>query len=107
MKTPVRLTVHKSPTFDLQVISALTNGLPAKDLSKPNNYSNPYSSRDVSAAQRVALFRDYVASDDRGAEWIRNNVRILRGFNLGCTCRRGQPCHADVLLEMANAEVAA
>jgi hypothetical protein len=27
----------------------------------------------------------------------------LRGKNLACWCRLGEPCHADVLLELANA----
>ncbi len=27
----------------------------------------------------------------------------LRGKNLACWCRLDQPCHADVLLELANA----
>lgn len=27
---------------------------------------------------------------------------VLRGKNLACWCKPGQPCHADVLLEMAN-----
>jgi hypothetical protein len=27
----------------------------------------------------------------------------LRGKDLACWCRPGQPCHADVLLELANA----
>lgn len=29
--------------------------------------------------------------------------RALRGKNLACWCKPGQPCHADVLLEIANA----
>jgi hypothetical protein len=28
----------------------------------------------------------------------------LRGKNLACWCRPGTPCHADVLLELANAK---
>jgi hypothetical protein len=28
----------------------------------------------------------------------------LRGKNLACFCKIGEPCHADVLLELANAE---
>lgn len=28
----------------------------------------------------------------------------LRGKNLACWCRPGAPCHADVLLELANRE---
>ena len=27
---------------------------------------------------------------------------VLRGKNLACWCRLGEPCHADVLLAMAN-----
>lgn len=30
--------------------------------------------------------------------------RDLRGKNLACFCALDQPCHADVLLEIANAE---
>jgi hypothetical protein len=26
----------------------------------------------------------------------------LKGKNLACWCKEGQPCHADVLLELAN-----
>ena len=29
----------------------------------------------------------------------------LRGKNLACWCRPGTPCHADVLLKLANAEL--
>lgn len=32
----------------------------------------------------------------------RDVVRELRGKNLACWCKLGQPCHADVLLEIAN-----
>ncbi len=31
----------------------------------------------------------------------------LRGKNLACWCKPGTPCHADVLLELANAPIAA
>jgi hypothetical protein len=31
------------------------------------------------------------------------NLPHLRGKNLACWCKPGQPCHADVLLEIANA----
>lgn len=39
-------------------------------------------------------------------EWVapreRPDLRPLRGKNLACWCRLDQPCHADVLLELAN-----
>ena len=40
------------------------------------------------------------------AEWVTvEDVRLeLRGKNLACWCRLDQPCHADVLLEIANAD---
>jgi hypothetical protein len=31
-------------------------------------------------------------------------MRELRGKNLACWCKPGEPCHADVLLELANSE---
>ncbi|TIX70019.1 MAG: DUF4326 domain-containing protein [Mesorhizobium sp.] len=37
---------------------------------------------------------------------ISNIVSQLRGKNLACWCKAGEPCHADVLLEIANREAA-
>jgi hypothetical protein len=31
-------------------------------------------------------------------------TEVLRGKNLACWCKPGDPCHADVLLELANAK---
>ena len=33
---------------------------------------------------------------------ILNSLALLRGADLCCWCRLDQPCHADVLLELAN-----
>lgn len=38
-----------------------------------------------------------------GSDFVRRWLRPLRGKNLGCWCKIGEPCHADVLLELANA----
>ena len=35
-------------------------------------------------------------------EFIKRNLRKLRGVNLACWCKPGLSCHADVLLELAN-----
>lgn len=41
-------------------------------------------------------------------EWLKRQHRVgahigqLRGADLACWCRLDQPCHADVLLELAN-----
>lgn len=34
-------------------------------------------------------------------------VEELRGFDLACWCKEGDPCHADVLLEIANSPAGA
>lgn len=41
---------------------------------------------------------------DATAALILSNLGELRGKNLACFCPLDQPCHADVLLEIANAE---
>ena len=49
----------------------------------------------------TALFNDYLKRPEQAD--YRGVVRAeLRGKNLACWCPLDQPCHADVLLEMAN-----
>jgi hypothetical protein len=53
----------------------------------------------VDPALAVDLFRSWIAdvlSTHRGY------LDELRGHDLACWCRLDQPCHADVLLELAN-----
>lgn len=47
----------------------------------------------------VRSFKHLLAFDDAGVYMIRKE---LRGKNLACWCPLDQPCHADVLLEIAN-----
>ncbi len=49
------------------------------------------------STQAVQLFRRYAEGRKAGA------FEPLRGINLACWCKIGDPCHADVLLELANA----
>ena len=57
-------------------------------------------------AHAVELFRAHITyfDDNWDPELIR---RDLTGRNLMCWCPGGEPCHADVLLELANAAVMA
>jgi hypothetical protein len=55
----------------------------------------------LTAEDAVRRFREHMeASPQRQAEAKRD----LRGFDLACYCELDQPCHADVLLEIANSE---
>ena len=57
--------------------------------------TNHYSSKWGAARAAVELYRTLYSAA---------NVDELRGKNLACWCKPGEPCHADVLLELANKE---
>lgn len=75
-------------------------------VGRPTKWGNPHSfggiihwkSMDTLEGLRhvVNLYRIHV--EDRHAEIKKE----LRGKNLACWCSLEQPCHADVLLEIAN-----
>jgi hypothetical protein len=57
----------------------------------------------------VELFRAAMSGDPEWYpadehRWTRPDLQPLRGKNLACWCPLDQPCHADVLLELANQE---
>ena len=47
-------------------------------------------------------FRAMLDKPDRNYPSNSALVHHLRGKNLACWCAIGQPCHADVLIELAN-----
>lgn len=53
----------------------------------------------LTAEQAVESYRNDIAGDDTYIAIIR---RDLGGKDLACWCRIGEPCHADVLLRIAN-----
>lgn len=90
-------------------------------VGRPTEWGNPYEVRDLpgfgwcvsttynhltrildtcknkaeATAKVVERYEDY-------AKGFR--LELLRGKNLACWCPLDQPCHADVLLRLANAE---
>lgn len=66
-------------------------------VDRSSKFGNPYRSPD--AAFAVVLFRRYAL---RSKSYVAAVKRDLAGKNLACWCRPGAPCHADVLLEIAN-----
>ena len=51
----------------------------------------------------VEAFREEIESGGLELNFIEEHVAPqLRGKNLACWCKPGDPCHADVLLEIAN-----
>ena len=51
----------------------------------------------------VACYREMFNNEGPTADALRSKLHELRGKNLACFCKIGAPCHADVLLELANA----
>jgi hypothetical protein len=51
----------------------------------------------------VVAFRGWLIGHPYGLEVAAEAKQLLRGKNLACWCPIDQPCHADVLLEVANA----
>ena len=95
-------------------------------VARPGRWGNPhYVSRWRDAATCVALFKNTVrgvwepatsahvpeawSGYDEYNRWLfrcgnhpLDLVGELRGKNLACWCKLGEPCHADVLLVLAN-----
>ncbi|MDQ3545079.1 MAG: DUF4326 domain-containing protein [Verrucomicrobiota bacterium] len=76
-------------------------------VGRPTVWGNPFvvgsefiGGKKLTAAKAVALYRQY-AHDAFNKRDLR---ACLRGKNLACWCPLDQPCHADVLLELANSE---
>lgn len=99
-RMPRRITLSRKKGFRLQELSRSLNGLPAVKVTRPGPWGNPYQvSAALSSETAVDLFRVWARTNPD----FRTRVRAaLIGKNLACWCKPGQPCHADVLLKIAN-----
>jgi len=61
----------------------------------------PYAVPDAKTA--VRWFRELITAECIESAWMRSHLHELRGKDLACWCPLGSPCHADALLELANA----
>lgn len=67
-------------------------------------FGNPYKVGEVCKTQleaKIAFF-NWTWRTAEGIAVASAAKRELRGKNLACWCKIGSPCHADVLLEIAN-----
>ena len=71
-------------------------------VTRPGKWGNPIKVEGGDREACVLLYREWVFDPER--EPFRDRVRAeLRGLDLACACPLdGRPCHADVLLEIAN-----
>jgi hypothetical protein len=123
MTKPARLQLSRAKGFNLQQTSGDTNGLQAVNVARPSRYGNPVTEQDFIDLQQifaelghepiegtwqehaVRCFDAWLGGDieEMGAPPTANEIRRdLQGKNLACWCKPGDPCHADVLLFIAN-----
>ena len=101
----------------------------ARSVARPHYYGNPYKPGQVYLVGPTLPFpvptaRTWAgtcglpsikavkcANVEQAISWFRqwaahaldpDKIALLRGMDLACWCKEGQPCHADVLLELAN-----
>ena len=77
-------------------------------VSRPSDWGNPFTvagyyaiggSGDLTVAKQACVDNFEDDLDDYFLELAKHH---LRGKNLACWCPLGEPCHADVLLKIAN-----
>lgn len=77
-------------------------------VGRPTKWGNPFvvgtMSHDdppqpLTAVEAVALFEDQI---EEILDMVDGSLEELRGKDLACWCPLDQPCHADVLLRLAN-----
>jgi hypothetical protein len=76
----------------------------AKKVDRTTRWGNPYQAGqdgDGSRAYLVGLFASYLDRAEQ-ADLLCAMRKELRGKDLACWCPLDQPCHADVLLRIAN-----
>ena len=64
-------------------------------VSRGTKWGNPFRVGDIRRAEAVELYRRWIVDQPL-------DPSELAGKNLACWCRLDEPCHADVLLELAN-----
>jgi hypothetical protein len=115
---PQRMQLSRKRGFDLQKESKKLNGLPAKRVTRPGPWGNPFTIEETAAKYGL----DPEAAQEKAvalcAQWLRGTLdkklspgeppskadvkRELAGYNLACWCRPGTPCHSEALIEIAN-----
>lgn len=98
MPSPARVQYSRTPGWRTPPGTVLVSG--------PTRWRNPFLLGEDGSANRERAVAEFRAALEEGRlEVSVEDVRHqLRGQNLGCWCPLDRPCHADVLLEIANRE---
>ncbi|WP_421759102.1 DUF4326 domain-containing protein [Devosia sp.] len=116
---PQRLHLSRKKGFNLQEASRELNGLPAKIVARPGKWGNPFVIAEIAKRYTLDPAEAQARAVDLCTQWLIGALSTsplspgpapsldlirteLAGHNLACWCKPGTPCHADVLIEIAN-----
>lgn len=88
-----------------RVLNKRTDKIPpeAVYVGRPSKWGNPYLiGRDGTREEVIELYRKLITHPEGEPHLVRLAKKELKGKDLVCWCSP-LPCHADVLLELANA----
>lgn len=78
-------------------------------VGRPTKWGNPFvvgklfdGRYPVTAEQAVGFYKQRILNYGVQLHLIDDAIRELKGKNLACWCPLNQPCHADILLTIAN-----
>lgn len=91
-----------------KVLNKQTDPIPpgAVYVGRPSKWGNPYKVGPYTRERAVALYRELIEralADPEDPFDAKVKLEELRGKDLVCWCAP-LPCHADILLELANKE---
>jgi hypothetical protein len=93
--TPSRFQVHRA--------KASKPNPDARCVCRPTRWGNPFDWRVHGRPEAVRLYREALLAG-RLPFTCKDVLKYLQGRDLGCYCSPDDECHADVLLEVANAD---
>ncbi len=115
---PQRMQLSRHAGFNLQAASMALNGLPAKRVTRPGKWGNPFTIEATAAKYGLDVEAAQAKAVELCGRWLRGTLEPslspgepppraeiraeLRGHNLACWCRPGTPCHSEILIEIAN-----
>jgi len=102
-KAPIRVTLSRRKGWRMPPNTV--------KVCRPGKWGNPFVvCGDRTQGEAVGAFRIWLTTEGVTAgiperkQWILDHLHEIRGKNLACWCKAVHPCHADVLLKLANSD---
>lgn len=122
MNQPVRMQRQRKKGFVLSLSSRAFNGRDVVYVGRPSKWGNPFKVglnsiggfyKTLNIDDVLEHYKNFIDKQIRSKEALQIvingiffnkpfDITELRGKNLACWCKPGQPCHADILLKLAN-----